>query len=546
MPSTATKAARMSKKDMEKYRRLLEEKKASLSAELAKTRSAEEETTRRVHPGHRRQGGLLVHPRVPLLADRRRALDAAPDRRRHRPHRRRHLRPLHQLRPADGREAPERRALGARTASTARSSPRRACSRTNAPARFLCSHGPPPVSPAGAFFWVGVRLAGRCRRRVSPRRTFPKFADAPSAILVDRRRRVLRRGGGRPRRGRRSPARTPRSSGSRTTPPSESVSDALLNRSLFSPRRIVELDISRAARHRGAGAAGRPRRSRPGKGGAGGRREAFKHARALLAALDLPLDGGPGRERRRPRRSRVRKKDDAPLLAEILKELPEEKSGGPAVLQARAAGPSRARNENDGTVALLTAVAPPAGVDLSRRSRSAAWCSRRPSATTPEPALRRLAATRAKEREVALDSGGDRAAPDAHGRDAAATFAAELEKLLEWAGKGGRIRAADVEANVEDESSEDVYGLFDAIGRRDAGDALARLERLFDGRDVRAGRPARSTRSRRSGRSSSSACSPARSGGCCSSGRGSTKAGPTGLRRGRCPTRRSRPGSFRA
>lgn len=45
MPSTATKAARMTKKDMEKYRRLLDEKKASLSAEIAKTRSAEEETT---------------------------------------------------------------------------------------------------------------------------------------------------------------------------------------------------------------------------------------------------------------------------------------------------------------------------------------------------------------------------------------------------------------------------------------------------------------------------------------------------------------------
>lgn len=45
MPSTASKAARMTKKDMEKYRRLLEEKKSLLSAEIAKTRSAEEETT---------------------------------------------------------------------------------------------------------------------------------------------------------------------------------------------------------------------------------------------------------------------------------------------------------------------------------------------------------------------------------------------------------------------------------------------------------------------------------------------------------------------
>jgi DnaK suppressor protein len=45
MPSTAAKAVRMSKKEMEKYRRLLEEKKTTLSSDLAKTRSAEEETT---------------------------------------------------------------------------------------------------------------------------------------------------------------------------------------------------------------------------------------------------------------------------------------------------------------------------------------------------------------------------------------------------------------------------------------------------------------------------------------------------------------------
>lgn len=45
MASTATKPARMPKKEMEKFRRLLDEKKATLSAEIAKTRSAEEETT---------------------------------------------------------------------------------------------------------------------------------------------------------------------------------------------------------------------------------------------------------------------------------------------------------------------------------------------------------------------------------------------------------------------------------------------------------------------------------------------------------------------
>lgn len=45
MPSSAAKAVRMNKKDLEKYRRLLEEKKSALSAEIAKTRRAEEETT---------------------------------------------------------------------------------------------------------------------------------------------------------------------------------------------------------------------------------------------------------------------------------------------------------------------------------------------------------------------------------------------------------------------------------------------------------------------------------------------------------------------
>jgi DnaK suppressor protein len=45
MPSTAAKAARLTKKELEKYRKLLAEKKVSLSAEIAKTRSAEEETS---------------------------------------------------------------------------------------------------------------------------------------------------------------------------------------------------------------------------------------------------------------------------------------------------------------------------------------------------------------------------------------------------------------------------------------------------------------------------------------------------------------------
>jgi DnaK suppressor protein len=46
MTTTSTaRAPKLTKKELEKYRRLLEEKKSSLSAELAKARDAEAETT---------------------------------------------------------------------------------------------------------------------------------------------------------------------------------------------------------------------------------------------------------------------------------------------------------------------------------------------------------------------------------------------------------------------------------------------------------------------------------------------------------------------
>jgi len=45
MPSTSARAARMPKRELEKYRRLLQEKKNGLMSELAKMKNAEEETT---------------------------------------------------------------------------------------------------------------------------------------------------------------------------------------------------------------------------------------------------------------------------------------------------------------------------------------------------------------------------------------------------------------------------------------------------------------------------------------------------------------------
>lgn len=266
--------------------------------------------------------------------------------------------------------------------------------------------------------------------------------------------------------------------------PPEAVSDALLNRSLFSPRRIVELDISRLLGTETPGRLLTQALAAWEKGGPAGRREAFKHARALLSALDLPSDGGP-EETAEAAGKRLRKKDEAELLAEILRDMPEGKSGGDALLKSALRG-LVGRGENDGTVALLTAIAPPAGVDLVKEIADKGLVLETSVGDATEEALRRLAAARAKEREVVME-------PAAVARLLTLTdarppqFASELDKLLEWAGKGGRIRAADIEANVEDEASEDVYGLYDAIGRRDAGDALARLERLLSGRDVRAG-----------------------------------------------------------
>ena len=264
--------------------------------------------------------------------------------------------------------------------------------------------------------------------------------------------------------------------------PAEVISDALLNRSLFSPRRIVELDISRLL---GTDSPGQLLVQALEAWEQNKRREAFRQVRALLSALDLSAAGNP-EEVAEAAAKKVRRKDGASALAEILKELPEEKGGGLAIIQA-ALRVLLERGENDGTVALARAVKPPAGVDLLNEIAARGLVLESTAGLDPLPALRRMAASRAKEHEVGLEPGAvERLLTRTDGDPAA--FSMELEKLLAWAGKGGRIRALDVEGNVEDEASEDLYEFYDAIGRRDAGNALTRLERLFDGRDVRQGK----------------------------------------------------------
>lgn len=263
----------------------------------------------------------------------------------------------------------------------------------------------------------------------------------------------------------------------------EAVSDALLNRSLFSARRIVRFDVSRLlgtdspAKLLDQAVEAWETQTPSGK------REAFRRARALLSALDLS-SGGPAEEMAAEAARKTRRKAHEEILAAILRELPEEK-GGPGVVKD--AVRLLLERGNDGTVALLTATSPPAGVDLLEEIARKGLVLETSVGENPAPALGRLARAAAREREVSLDSEAIQALLGQTDSDPE-LFAAELQKLLQWAGSGGRVRAADVRENVGDESSEDLYAFYDAIGRRDAGESLTRLERLFsEGRRVRAG-----------------------------------------------------------
>lgn len=269
--------------------------------------------------------------------------------------------------------------------------------------------------------------------------------------------------------------------------PPGAVAEALLNRSLFSPKRLVEIDVSRLIGTDSPGELAEQAIEAWERSSPAGRRESFRRMRRLLSAVDVAVGGDPSEAASTVAR-KIRRKDLAEPLAEILREMPEERDAAGTTLA------STLRlvlgRGNDGLVALLTATDPPAGSELlADVAKHGLLLEVRigDDRKEIEPALRRLAAARASEREVRID-------PEAVSRLLTRTdaqpglFAAELEKLLDWAGEGGRIKAADVGEQVADEASEDVYAFFEAVGRRDAGDSLARLQRLFDGREIRAGK----------------------------------------------------------
>jgi uncharacterized protein (DUF2267 family) len=269
--------------------------------------------------------------------------------------------------------------------------------------------------------------------------------------------------------------------------PPGAVAEALLNRSLFAPRRLVEIDVSTLLGSDSPGELAGKALDAWTRKSAAGRRESFRLMRRVLTAMDVTIDGDPAEAAEAVSR-KIRRKDLSGPLAEILREMPEERGAGGATLLSTLR--LVLERGNDGVVALLTATDPPSGAELlSEIGKRGLLLAVQVGDDRKEiePALRRLAAARAGEREVRIDA-------EALSRLLFRTdmnpslFAAELEKLLDWAGEGGRIRASDVGDQVEDEASEDFYQFLDFVGRRDAGEALKRLERLFSGREIRAGK----------------------------------------------------------
>ena len=268
--------------------------------------------------------------------------------------------------------------------------------------------------------------------------------------------------------------------------PPGAVAEALLNRPLFSAKRLVEIDVSRLLGTDSPGNLAEEALDAWTRKTPAGRRDAFRRMRRVLSALDVSIEGDPAEAASVVAR-KLRRKELAEPLAEILREMPEERAATGATLASTLR--LLLSRPNDGLVALLTASDPPTGSELlAEVAKRGLLLAVRVDEDRKEieKALRRLAAARARERDVGIDA-------EAVSRLIFRTnaepgiFATELEKLLDWAGDGGRIRAADVGEQVFDEASEDFYEFLEMVGKREAGEALKRLERLFSGREVRAG-----------------------------------------------------------
>jgi DNA polymerase III delta subunit len=258
--------------------------------------------------------------------------------------------------------------------------------------------------------------------------------------------------------------------------------DALASGSLFSSRRLVEADLSALFGRDAPAALAEEAAAAWEKESAAGRREAFKKARALLAALQIENESAE--ETAATAAKRVRRPEIRETLEEIFRELPGGGASGNA-----AAGAVLAHLEGGvpGTVLLARAVDPPRTSALYKAfdahgSIRVAGGDDNENARLLVARARKLASQKRVTIEpAAIERLRSRTADDPR------FFASELEKLLEWAGEKGKIVARDVEALVEDRRAEDVYAFFDALGSRDRAETMRRLEGILSGRALRTG-----------------------------------------------------------
>jgi DNA polymerase III delta subunit len=326
---------------------------------------------------------------------------------------------------------------------------------------------------------LGRRVTGA---RIASAAELPPFDAAPAAVLILGDHEFFVEGAAEEARERLGPGAEVLRFGDEDAP--ESFADALLNRSLFSERRLVEIDLTSWL-----GRESLPKLLEEAVGAwelrsPAGRREAFRKLRTALATLGERKDVGDADEAVWLAR-RAKRPDLAEALKGILEELPPRKQTSGSGLEALRTHLSR---PPEGTVLLATAVDPPKGSDLlSELERRGILWDIRSEKTDRGALLARRGAAAARERGVAIEAPALewlRRATDEDPR----LFSAELDKLLEWAGRGGRVTRADAVAQVEDRGAEDVYAFLDALGRRGSGEALERLERLLSGRPIRMGK----------------------------------------------------------
>ncbi|MDQ2969825.1 MAG: hypothetical protein M3R34_01675, partial [Acidobacteriota bacterium] len=147
------------------------------------------------------------------------------------------------------------------------------------------------------------------------RKAIPAFAESPSVVLVtgdvgffveEKAGEVLEKLG-------ESDAEILRFDDEATA---DAVADSILNRSLFSPRRVVTVDIGRLLGTDSPAVLLGKAVAAWDKGTPAGRREAFRHARAVLSALDLSGGGDPA-EVADAAAKKTRRKEDAAAFAGI-------------------------------------------------------------------------------------------------------------------------------------------------------------------------------------------------------------------------------------